>query len=478
VLTEGDYRKKMREAGFLRDDDVDALYQLTQQIPPPSDLVRFMVRDAGDTGLVEKFRLDDQFEDKFTEQIQIWATQQGIDPTYMQYVWRAHWSIPAPGQLANMLHRLSRRRPDDPAFVDTATIRAALVQQDIAPFWVDKFIAISYAPLTRIDARRAYEIGALDKTGLKEAYLNLGYSPESADTLVDFNAKNVNRGFMRRPEVTQLAKGEISDADFEEALKAWGAQDEAISLARSRASVVRRVDANKRCIGAYHKRFLRGDFDASRAIALVQGRGQTLAAATEIVGGWECERDALGKEFTFGQLNQLYEAGIIDEVEYVQRAVRLHYDQDEAVKLLRLTQRKLGIKATKFQADQLQKQEKEQQRLAKALMQQANRDESQRAKAAASIAKARSVGVLREKRILAAAVKFAKNGGLPIEDAIPQVKSIVRTALEQFATTWDEVIAALTVVVADDQVKTLPELVSALAVALAAPASASLTTLP
>jgi hypothetical protein len=470
-IGQADYERRIRELGFTRPADSVDIQDLLQQIPPASDLVRFMVRDAGDDNLARRFRLDQDFDAKFAGRIPEWAKHQGVDTDYMRYIWRAHWSIPAPGQLANMLHRLSRFPAGDERFVDVATIKAAMEQQDIAPFWIEKFIAISYSPLTRIDARRAFEIGALSKDRLKESYLDLGYNDSNADVLVNFNVKNVQRSFLRRSEVQKYAAGELDDTDFETAMTQWGADDAAIQAARTRADILRRAATRKACIKAYRSRFMLGEFDAQRAIELVQSRGQNLDHATVIVEGWKCEAESRGKEFTFGQLNQLYEAGLIDEMDYVTRAKRLHYDQDEAVTLLRLIQRKLRIKATTLQQKQIVADKKAEEKLTAALLKQANADERKRERAAAALAKARTVGEMRQKRLLAAGAKFSEHSEMELPESILAIRSVYQAALNNFPVTNDQVIAALTVITGDREIVTLPDVVEALATALTAQAS-------
>lgn len=227
---------------------------------------------------------------------------------------------------------------------------------------------------------------------LKEAYLNLGYDSKNADTLVDFNRRNVQRTFLRRSEVTQLAKGEMSDAEFTQAMQQWGADDAAIQAGRDRATVLRSVASRKRCVDSYRKRFLIGEFDDQYATQLVMAQQIDLNAATVLVSGWKCERDARGKLFSASQLNDLYTAGLIDDMDYIGRAKRLGWDDADAVKLLRLLQRKLNIKATTQAAKDLAAQERANARLQKALLQQMARDEANRAKQAKAVQRAEIAG--------------------------------------------------------------------------------------
>lgn len=460
------YRRKTRECGVTRDDDAAGLYELTHQIPPPTDIIRMMVRDTADNVNIDWSKEDAQFPQKYNGQLRTWGEQQGIDDEYMRMLWRAHFGIPAPGQLSEMLHRLARLPQGDPARVDLAEIRNALIQQDISPKWVDRFIAISYRPLTRIDARRAFEIGALKADGLREAYFNLGYDAATADTLVKFNVLNVQRTFLRRSEIKQLAKGVLSDADYEAAMTMFGADDAIIQQGRAYAAILRRTETHSACLKAYHKRFIQGETDATTAIGQIQSLGQTLDNATQIVEGWKCEIVSRGKNFSFGQLNQLYEDGLIDEVGYVQRGVRLGWAQEDAVLMLRNIQRRLGIKAdTRLQQD-LKRQQAAQEKLArqqKQLIKQAQADARRQANATARMQRLKE---LREKRLLEAAVHFSEHAGIPVPDSIVQIRAIFNAAMNQYPVTYDEAISSLVVITSDKGVATISALEQDLATAL------------
>jgi hypothetical protein len=456
------YGRAVRELGYIRDRDADLAYRLTEQIPPPSDIVRMMVRDSADEALVAKFQLDDLFANKFNGQLADWAKHQGIDTTYMKFLWRAHWSIPAPGQLATMLHRLSRLPQNDPAFVDMDTVKTALVQQDIAPFWQDKFIAISYNPLTRIDARRAFEIGALSEDDLKEAYLNLGYNSDNADVLVQFNKRNVNRTFMRRSEVKWLADGQISNGEFETAMKKWGASDEAIEDARMYADILASRGRRKNCIKLVEKRVKSGEINAKEAYLQLVNLGSDESVSAELVEGWQCEIKHTGKELSVAQISSLLDDGILSPQDFINRAKNLGYDHTDAALLFQRLQRRIQLRMTRAEQMQLREQERQSERDAKAQARDAKLAGQGIRRAQASAARLIKLNETRERRILEAAKNFSSYSGEDIADAIIFVKGLYRYWINNTVLTIDQVIVALISVTADKNVKTRELLTSGL----------------
>lgn len=189
IITPQQYADGMRQLGYLEPVVAEDLFTATYQIPTMSDILRFMVRDADDEDLVARFGLDAYFTDKYRSQLKKWSKDQGVPEQAARYAWRAHWNIPAPTQLFEFWHR--RRTSDRPGGAPKLLddIKAALIQQDILPYWHDDYLAVSYRPLTRIDVRRAYNIGSLTDDEVVDAYIQLGYSDETAATLAKFSKR-------------------------------------------------------------------------------------------------------------------------------------------------------------------------------------------------------------------------------------------------------------------------------------------------
>jgi hypothetical protein len=237
-ITEQSFSDGLRALGFTKQGDSDLLRKLGEFIPPYSDQVRFMVRDAHDETLVQKFKLDEAFEQKFTSEAKHLAESLGITEQTMRWLWRAHWSIPAPGQLANMFHRLPLVRDAeinqfnaalaDAGFsirVDRGTfarekvledVVTAMAQQDIAPYWIPRLLSLTYRPLTLRDARRAFEIGALSRQALKDNFRALGYTEEHAESLTKFaenerNLKAANHEAAKLFRIAALTRHEAAE---------------------------------------------------------------------------------------------------------------------------------------------------------------------------------------------------------------------------------------------------------------------------
>jgi len=186
IISASEYHGRMREVGFTKPEVSEQLFDITRQVPPLQDIIRFMVRDAGDDapgGVVQRFGLDTEFNTKYSDQLKEWARDQGIPDKIAKFAWRAHWTIPGAGQLFEFFKRLR----NDPKFPNmTADIKAALIQQDILPFWHDAFFATSFRPMRLRDIRRSFQIGTLTEKETRFAFSQLGYSDDTVDLMFRF----------------------------------------------------------------------------------------------------------------------------------------------------------------------------------------------------------------------------------------------------------------------------------------------------
>lgn len=181
-----EYHSGMRALGYVDRVHHDQLFRLTEQLPTQSDLIRMMVRDTDNALVVSTFGMDDGFDQVYQTKLKDWAKHQGVPDDVMKYNWRSHWTIPSPGQLYQFYHRLR----NNPKFGGPAKVlddvKKALVQQDILPYWIDSYLAVSFLPLGRVDIRRAFNNGSLSEAELTPAYEQLGYSDDDVKRLVKF----------------------------------------------------------------------------------------------------------------------------------------------------------------------------------------------------------------------------------------------------------------------------------------------------
>lgn len=189
-------------------DEIDHLLSLGLLIPGPQDIIRFAVREAFNDEQVKELGLDDEYEEN--PEYQVWAKKVGLgkmnskpdgsgqDVDWPKMYWRAHWELPSPTQMYDMLHRLRskeriERLGDDFANTEPITLEQVtkvLKAKDYPKVWRERLAAISSAVLGRIDIRKAFRIGKMPEDEVKEQYLDRGYGQEDAKILVEIAKKD------------------------------------------------------------------------------------------------------------------------------------------------------------------------------------------------------------------------------------------------------------------------------------------------
>jgi len=134
----------------------------------------------------------------------------------LEWYWKSHWDLPSPTQVYEMLHRLNpevlkvrgsayKEIGLDMSKLETTieTVKTYLKQADYDLRWRDRLVAISYAPLTRVDLRRIYELGLINEEELLARLMEVGYTKKDAELMVEFYKS------YRQEEVRLWTKTEI-----------------------------------------------------------------------------------------------------------------------------------------------------------------------------------------------------------------------------------------------------------------------------
>lgn len=205
---------------FLRMDDqeIDAAKKVTEFFPSPLDLVRFAVREVYTPDTVTKFGMKEDLPTEFITE----SAKAGLPEEQATNYWAAHWELPSILQGFRMLHR--RIITED----DLSMLLKAL---DVMPFWREALIKLSYNPLTRVDVRRMHAMNILGDTGVYDAYLDGGYSPENAKHMLDFTKAYNAQGETEVAKTTATkayTEELITIEQFKDYLKAFGYFDEVV----------------------------------------------------------------------------------------------------------------------------------------------------------------------------------------------------------------------------------------------------------
>lgn len=317
--------ERWKELRF-REDELEPALKVSEFFPSPGDLISFAVREVYSPDVLAKFGQMQDIPERFLQE----AEKAGLPREQAANFWAAHWELPSPQQGFEMLHR---------RVIDESTLNVLLKALDVMPFWRDKLIAISYNTLTRVDVRRMYGMGTLDRDGVYNAYLDFGYSPDNAELMTQFTIAYESQetaGISRANVIDAYKKDLISQEDVREWLTAFGYTGEIIDFwvdVAEYEKAVLEIESdtvelvNQYRLGAITLEQVRSELSARDLPApFIQS---TIATAVK-------EKSKKMKLPTRTDLEQWLELEIMDEEEYTDYMKNLGYREDDIV--LYLTQ--------------------------------------------------------------------------------------------------------------------------------------------
>ena len=206
-----DVNEELKTHGF-NDKEISVLRELSYAYPSPTDFIRFAVRDV----FTKDTKTQEALSAEFPDDIVPYAEKAGMRKDVLMWYWKAHWELPSPSQVYEMLHRLN---PDvlavrgeaykemglelDKLETTKETVEFYLKQADYDKRWRQRLLAISYNPLTRVDLRRIYELGLIDDNELLARLMEVGYTKKDAELMLEFYKT------FRQEEAKTFAKTEI-----------------------------------------------------------------------------------------------------------------------------------------------------------------------------------------------------------------------------------------------------------------------------
>lgn len=203
LITENEFRTRAQQQGFWRQDVVNELVRLSENmLPNPGDLVSFALREAWDQTTVNRFQYDAEFPPEF----QYWMARMGFNGDarvqedgvprgemvrWPQIFWRVHWRPLSPTQAYEMYQRLRpdrvnrylRELPGLRAFT-LDDLKTTLKVNDFPVPFREQLAAIAYHRPRLVDIDRFYTSGAIDRREAIALHLDLGYAPPDAETRV------------------------------------------------------------------------------------------------------------------------------------------------------------------------------------------------------------------------------------------------------------------------------------------------------
>jgi len=205
---------------------------------------------------------------------------------------------------------------DVPAF-DAHDLGLHLRVANYAPLSRAWLVATSYRVLTRVDTRRMYDMGVIDRGEVKATYLDRGYDPVNAERMTLWTERMSERA-AAGPERNRLIKavqdsfgeGLIDRPTAEKGLTDILGSNRGVKIRLDAAVAIRKLAVARAVVKGVKRAYMRGHVDKQESQNRLQRAGVSLAAATQRVVEWDMELDPVRRELSTAQVLRLVKRGI------------------------------------------------------------------------------------------------------------------------------------------------------------------------
>lgn len=318
VYSEGDFTAQLKRMGYS-DKDGGLFLELSKNIPPLQDLIRMLVRDAFNDGASSKYGYDEDYPTEINQ----FFEKQGYNADWSKRYWRAHWNLPSPNQVYEMLHR---------GLIDQSTMEELLRISDYPKFWRDKLVGISYNVYTRVDLRRLLQSGIITESEALTGYKEMGYDAKKAENLTKFakigiseKEKDLTRtDVINLYEDNLLDRGQVSDALVK---MGYDSQEADYLLDRADFNIAKSMRSD--LINYTHERFLAKLIDKTAVITELTTAGLTQNQIDRYQLQWDRSVETTTTPVSKADALKFYAGDYIDESQYKSYLQKLGYSSSD-----------------------------------------------------------------------------------------------------------------------------------------------------
>jgi len=317
------------------EDEQEVITNIVDRIPPIQDIIRFAVREAFHEGLSAKYKHDYEFPKEVAD----WAAKQGFPEHWAKKYWRAHWELPSVQMAFEMLHRKVKK--DDGSTFKVNDIHDLLKMADYAPTWRNLLTQISYRVITRVDARRMYDMGVWDnlpdmtpEEKVKQVYESQGYNSEDAQYMTDFTVQYTEQ--KRRAFTTAGLKklrkyGIISEDTLREKLSDIRVRPDEIDYVVDETNYELEDKKLDSFMNYAKSMYLNDRWDESDVQTEMIKVGLHVSDTDNLFEAWRYDKIAKRRILTKTDIQRLLEKGLIKtRQEAINKFLELGYDQQSS----------------------------------------------------------------------------------------------------------------------------------------------------
>lgn len=386
----------------------EAWFQSRYEIPGPSDLVRFALRDVWDQETVQTFG----YHKEFPLEIIPWMEKQGYgqsmgiripnegtdnrgaartgNATWSDAFWWSHWQLPSPTQGYDMLHKLYPMSPrgasplqeNYPSFT-SAQLSMLLKANDYPDFWRQRLEAISYLTLHLSDVQRLLNWNMITENRAYHYNRAHGFNHEDAENMLKIQKKNKDLFLgldLAKEGLAAICKahknGALPEANAKEQIKALGYTDADARKFIAKCQLDLVGDMIEEQLKHWKHGVLNGILSRAQAREIMLRDGMDEFIADTHLARWEFVRNNRFKQISAQKAIKYFINNVLTEQDLQARLFNLNYTPRDVSAMI------IDARRTKLNrlAMQLQKEVLRLQREAKAAQLKALREQKEKLK--------------------------------------------------------------------------------------------------
>ena len=297
------------------------------KIPPIQDIISMAVREAFNPMMIELFGYADEFPPDFAEA----GKKHGFSEDWLLKYWIAHWRLPSPEMVFEMLHR---------GLIDESHVDIYLKAADYPRYWRDAMKGISYQPLTRVDVRRMYRIGVFDDIegmdadqAVVKAYQDLGYNEYNAKLMLIFTKKfeGEEKKKLTESKITKLFRiGMIDETKTRDLLSKLKLRPEYVDYIVDLVQYETDEELLDALLNTLRKKYVIGRISKADVLTALSRESSVPVDTTVMFRIWDYERDGIRRLPSRADVIRWFRNGSLSRVQTIQRLFELGYSKPDA----------------------------------------------------------------------------------------------------------------------------------------------------
>lgn len=311
------------------------------QLPGVQDTIRMAVREVFNPAQRAALTLDADYPPDLTG----FARAIGLSEQWARNFWAAHWELPGPNQVFEMLHR---------GMVTLQEVDDYLKAADYAPVWRNRLRDIAYNVFTRVDIRRIHDLMNKDHAWLVAQHKRLGYNDEDSEQLSQFvealndDDRGAKRKELTSPLVGRIITGVVGGTLSGEQATAFfgrlGYQQDSIDTFLTEAALIRNQQRTERVANLIGDLYVKNRRTRVEAAEQLRERGFTATEIDERFRAWDLEkelrapteREEKERDLTRSDIQAMYRARQLPRIDAENMLIALRYSREETKAILDL----------------------------------------------------------------------------------------------------------------------------------------------